>query len=341
MRKISYLALCFCAISLTSFGQVNLSSGLLAYYPFDGSFADVSGKGNNGTGMNGVTFGNDRWGREMRAAYFDGVNDWINVGVPNFTLGHRFTIAFLYNTNNARCQCVMAKANYIKNVDSMQFQIAFNHPSLAYKGMFLGTNHTGTCKFDSTFDMNDRGVLTKTVVPNQWSSFIMIFDNGVKTIYLDGALAYQDSVQGKHPTTVDSCGTSALRFGMWWTKDTRYYSGLLDEVRIYNRALNAQEVTALSTLMTTGTLGTKELSSADDAIKLSPNPANDQLIVTSEFSTRDLNVTVRTVTGQVVRQRAFASGKVTISTGELPSGMYFVEVGSGEIHQTFKVQVQH
>ena len=43
------------------FAQINLDSGLVAHYPFNGNANDESGNGINGT-VNGATLTNDRFG---------------------------------------------------------------------------------------------------------------------------------------------------------------------------------------------------------------------------------------------------------------------------------------
>jgi hypothetical protein len=338
MLKKLHLTFVSCALAIASYAQVNLNSGLLAYYPMNGTFNDASGNNHNGTAMNGAAFGNDKWGGANQAAFFDGVDDWVNVGVPSFTLGHTFTIAFTYNSNNARCQNILAKANLTGSPESLQFQIAFNHPSDPNKGLLFGTNHTGNCLFGSSHDLSDRAALSQVMLPNQWVNVVMIFDNGMKTVYLNGTPYYVERAVGNYPNTVDSCTTSPLRMGMWWQNDPLFFSGLLDEVRIYNRALNWQEV---YTLNTNYTLGTSKLNRESGVFNVFPNPAQNELNVASTLSTQGMDVTLRNITGQVVFESHFTGNKNRISTSELPSGMYFVEVMSGENRQTFKVQVQH
>lgn len=59
-------------------GQVNLDSGLVAYWPFTDSAVDVSG--NNHTGeIFGASDTTDRFGNEKHALFFDGQNDYIIV----------------------------------------------------------------------------------------------------------------------------------------------------------------------------------------------------------------------------------------------------------------------
>ncbi|MFB6305968.1 MAG: LamG-like jellyroll fold domain-containing protein, partial [Flavobacteriales bacterium] len=55
---------------------------LKAYYPFNGNANDESGWGYDGTVMNGANLTTDRFGNDSSAYYFDGVDDYINIGDP-------------------------------------------------------------------------------------------------------------------------------------------------------------------------------------------------------------------------------------------------------------------
>ena len=54
--------------------QVNLDSGLVTYYSFNGNANDESVNGNNGT-VNGATLTTDRFGNANKAYSFDGVKN--------------------------------------------------------------------------------------------------------------------------------------------------------------------------------------------------------------------------------------------------------------------------
>ena len=57
----------------------DLSTGLIAWYPFDGNASDMSGSGNDGT-VHGPVLGIDRHGQANKAYNFDGVDDYIDLG---------------------------------------------------------------------------------------------------------------------------------------------------------------------------------------------------------------------------------------------------------------------
>lgn len=57
---------------------IQLDSGLVAYYPFNGNAIDESGNGNNGA-IFGPTLTEDRFGNKNVAFWFDGISTYIKV----------------------------------------------------------------------------------------------------------------------------------------------------------------------------------------------------------------------------------------------------------------------
>src|SRR5215469_6940919 len=70
----------FTLSSLKSFSQVDLSKGLMAYYPFNGNANDASGNGNNPI-FNNATLTADVYGNPNSAYHFNGVDNYMEI--PN------------------------------------------------------------------------------------------------------------------------------------------------------------------------------------------------------------------------------------------------------------------
>src|ERR1039458_3177906 len=80
MSKISafiFLVASLC-LSIGCFAQVDLSNGLIAWYPFNGNANDASSNGHNGIVKN-ATLTKDRFGNDNNAYYCDGTNKAITV----------------------------------------------------------------------------------------------------------------------------------------------------------------------------------------------------------------------------------------------------------------------
>jgi hypothetical protein len=75
-----------------------------------------------------------------------------------------------------------------------------------------------------------------------------------------------------------------------------------------------------------------------DAIQLYPNPANDHITV-SGLSQKDF-VTITDISGRVVFTESAAKTTLDVSTSEIPSGMYFVKVQSGDAVAVKKLMIR-
>lgn len=78
----------------------------------------------------------------------------------------------------------------------------------------------------------------KEIVYNKWYHTVFVYENGIEKCYLDGELLGQRSFSFN---TV----TSGFEFRIGTQNDDRYFIGNIKDVNVYNRALSANEVTAL------------------------------------------------------------------------------------------------
>jgi len=77
---------------------------------------------------------------------------------------------------------------------------------------------------------------TAAVPLNTWTHLALTFDGGNERLYVNGTLVRTAAVSGAMESAY-----GALRIGgnaVWG----EYFRGLIDEVRIYNRALDASEI---------------------------------------------------------------------------------------------------
>lgn len=114
--------------------------------------------------------------------------------------------------------------------------------------------------------------------------------------------------------------------------ETRYYYFYNWEVDFYGIACLSERVPAVATV-DPDLVGTKNL--AEQALlAITPNPATEILTVeTSVFSETELDVRVIGADGQVLRRQTrqtSAGGRLQISVADLPAGLYFLEISSGE-----------
>jgi hypothetical protein len=238
-KLILWIALIWCSDAV---GQVNLNQGLVAYYPFNGNANDASGNGNNGQLQNGVQPGPDRFGNSNSAYVFDGINDYIRI--PHSTslnFSSAFSIALYFNSIQNSLQALAGKISYSQGIGT-QFQVGLGYSS--YPGVYFGLNPPATgC--NTQISVNNSYVNTGTVSLSQWNCLVATFENGIQRIYLNGVLIQTANTSF---STLNQCSNSDIQIGSWWNLDPQWFKGSIDDVRIYNRALNSSEVSTLCSM---------------------------------------------------------------------------------------------
>ncbi|NUT54740.1 MAG: LamG domain-containing protein, partial [Thermoleophilia bacterium] len=194
--------------------------GLVAAYAFDegaGATAiDATGAGNNGAVV-GATWASGRFGG---ALYFDGQDDY--VGLP--ALGTFYNAGF---TLEAWVQKATAK-NDVGIVGSW-----------AGTGPMLWVDHLAS-RHHLTLGSTMSTYLdsTRNPVPGLWQHLAATFDGATARYYIDGVEVASRAFSG----TVGTANT--WRIAAYGAGPGGFFDGLIDEVRVYDRALSAAEVLA-------------------------------------------------------------------------------------------------
>ena len=202
-------------------------SGLVGYWPMDeggGSVAtDQSGNGNNGT-WNGTQAGSSGYysGGKVGSytGYFNGSNDYV---ATNLTLTGQSSFSATAWVNAA----AGAPTQYLlgQNIVSECWVLALSGG---------GNSVQFRTKSNSTV------VINGTALPiNTWHFIAGIYDGSNMMLYVDGVLSGTSTQTG----ALNNNGYN-IYFGA--RNDAQVpFNGSLDDIRIYNRALSAAEVTAL------------------------------------------------------------------------------------------------
>jgi gliding motility-associated-like protein len=236
MLRILRASLCFLLLCLfvnPIFSQVNLSQGLIAYYPFSGNSNDASGNNINGTNNN-VTLATDKNGTPNSAYYFNGINSYIQLpfsSLYDFKPQDSFSISLWVLPDAGYtwpAQAVVVKAP--PHSDFIMSQWNYGSYILNYKAM---SGYAYTHVLNGTTLLN----------PNPcWYNLITTYKNGVWKLYVNGILESTDFSQTKF---ILQDATSRIAFGKKGESFGDWYKGKLDDVRIYNRAINEDEVKSI------------------------------------------------------------------------------------------------
>ena len=194
--------------------------GLVAAYAFDETSgttaADASGNGRTGL-VAGATWATGRYGGALS---FDGSDDY--VGLP--ALGTFYNSAF---TLEAWVQKATTK-NDVGIVGSW-----------AGSGPMLWVDHLAT-RHHLTLGSSFSSYLDSGVNPSvgQWQHLAATFDGATARYFVDGVQVATRAFSG-------SVGTSdAWRIGAYGSVAGGFFDGLIDEIRVYDRALSSSEIVA-------------------------------------------------------------------------------------------------
>jgi hypothetical protein len=81
----------------------------------------------------------------------------------------------------------------------------------------------------------DRFLIQMLVPPNEWHHIALVYDGKTVNYYLDGSSEVSDDLAGNIKQTADPVI-------MGHNENNEWYSGLLDEVAIFNAALNQNDI---------------------------------------------------------------------------------------------------
>ena len=215
------------------------TNGLIGYWAFEeqsGTTAgDSSGNGNTGTLVNGPTWTTGKVG--SGALDFDGTNDY--VAVSNSTSlqvagsGNSFAVSLWMNGPAAQSNTPFL----IGTEASISIQRGWALMSNATNRRLTFFVHDGTTGYATG------GAAGTEFNANAWTHVVLIVDRSTSLaeIWINGTRRDADSISG--------AGSFEKNAGVWVgvseANTARAYTGSLDEVRIYNRALSAAETNQL------------------------------------------------------------------------------------------------
>ncbi|MBU0486624.1 MAG: PKD domain-containing protein [Bacteroidetes bacterium] len=212
---------------------INLDSGLVAHYPFNGNANDESGNNNHGT-VNGAVLTADRFGNANKAYNFNGTNNSI-VGNTDtlLELAHNRTIS------------AWARSTRIGNPEG----IAGYYGSTPWDnndGYLLSLSTTG--KLDAVeANYNGGAGAWDNVLSNDtyagdsiWHFIVGWRSNDTTYLYVDGIR--QTAFSTRVPTFIN--GKLIIGNTFAGTND-QFFKGQIDDIRIYNRPLNQAEIDSL------------------------------------------------------------------------------------------------
>jgi hypothetical protein len=307
--------------------QVNLDSGLVAYYPFNGNANDESGNGNNGTVI-GAVLTSDRFGNDSSAYEFDGTSTYITI--PSSTTLESPTIqlsqvAWIYAYSWSLIGQAFGPVTMKSNSGTNAFQYRL---SVGVEGINTAINN-----------WNNAVTILDTLNFNEWYMIVTTLKDDTVRAYINNVFIGLGTLTG--PINQDNL---PLEIGRDVPGATEIFHGKIDDIRIYNRALIPDEIDSLYNSIPTSIDNPSALISRSfELYQNYPNPFNP--ITTIRYSlpkALDIKIDVFDVVGQ--RVMTLVQGKVSIGYhkvefdgGDLASGVYFCMIQAGDFIRTRKM----
>ena len=209
-----------------------ITAGLVAAYEFTGNANDVSGNGNDGV-VNGPGLDADRFGNVGSAYLFDGLNDTIDsAGI--FSPQNEGTLSLWFNMNGSEPTNSIISSRSDNGYLNGDFFLSPDHttnaPSVAYwsgSGVWYGVG--------SPTPLSSEGWHH---IAWSWST------SGISRLYVDNVVTDGTVVPvpifGNVPLAIGRAGHISVG-----SPNYDYFSGSIDDVYIYDRALSPTEVSTL------------------------------------------------------------------------------------------------
>jgi hypothetical protein len=226
--------------------DIDLTNGLVAYYPFNGNANDESGNGNHGV-VYGAILTADRFSKMQSAYSFD--------GVPGTRIQTNYS-GILGSASRSISVWVNKTSNVTASSQILTWGLPSNNTINVAGGslfsLFMSTwNGIPFIGLDNGYSAI--GVKNNNLSDRLWHNYTIVFDNTMGTsnvnlkIYIDGILAQNDVIY--NALNLNTIQDIYLVIGEFWrsTGELRTFDGKIDDVRVYNRVLTQEQITYLAT----------------------------------------------------------------------------------------------
>lgn len=312
MKKI--LIIVHCSFLFSVSGQINLDSGLVAYYPFEGDANDLSTYTLNGIPSN-VTYSTGVFGLPNSSALFDGTDSsYVDCGVDNRGIDDTITISAFVRTTFDGIGDIVSKYDP-GNDHGYHFQLSLG------KIRFAGRDGSGA--YRST------GFSLTSINDSVWHHIVgQVFGN-TWVIYIDCTAEGAQSASFASP---DISSNANLGIGKDVFNDQKYLDCEVDEVRIYDRLLTTDE---MDSLCATAILArVPESKKKDEHFHIYPNPATEKLTLVVDGSLEDAQIEIYDFSGKKLHDEIAQYPTVVVDIAHLNPGNYLVKISSNGLVRT-------
>lgn len=229
--KNSITLTCMIILIASTFLNAQISkNGLIAHYLFNADAKDASGNNNHGLAYGGVFPTKDRYNNDCGAMQFNGSDGYIHVPHSKSLSAPQseYTIALWFKAldgseySDLQWMTICCKSNIEKETKSSpQFRLQSTRYTVSINTDF-------TEKFDHKIEFN------------KWYHYAVTYDGSYCRVYLNNKEIVNWAYNTKfYPNEL------AMEIGRDLPGAIEYFCGVMDELVIYDRALNTKEISKL------------------------------------------------------------------------------------------------
>ena len=288
----------------------NLNTGLVAYFKLDSNVADSSTSVMHCVGSNLVNASGIRC--DSNTAYsFNGNSSKVVCGASDRGVTNTVSISVWVKTTTVSSVNTFIVEKYDWQVDKGYYLALKN--GIPYIAARNTSNNTGAF----TWNANQ----TFLVTDGQWHHLLGVVSQNNLEIWVDGVLKATSSLVANTP---DLTNNYNLNIGYYYkgslSGNTNYYTGTLDEVRLYNRDLTSIEIDALSTERNTYT--SNSITVCDSMVSPSGESWYASGVYQDTVSNLCLGDSIYNINLTVLSHDSSQLNEVTCGTYTSPSGNY-------------------
>ena len=208
------------------------SKGLAGWWKAEGDPTDSSGNNHDGTLLNGAGFAPGQVGQAFN---FDGANDYVRVeDAPSLNLVQHTLSAWIYLKGmNGQYSGIIVKQN----------------PNNTGRNYYFGLTGVGYLHYSIQAGASYGMLNSASAVPlNTWTHVAATYDGNAMRVYING----QEDASLQVGAITPSVTTAPLMIGWTNENDVRYFYGSIDEAKVYDRALGADEILSESSIDSDG-----------------------------------------------------------------------------------------
>lgn len=226
----------------------DFTSGMVAYYNFNGASLTDSSGFNNNIVFNNATPTKDRNGKDNNAYLFDGVSSYMRVANSASLNPNSITLHAIVKVNAFYHGAAHGNFILVKSWDQAygMYMLQFSDFLPANPGVdTLHENFLGGYGDNPGNAGNASGVISSGnyVAKNTWYKLTYTYDGLVGKLYINGVLI--NSLVRTPIFTANSADVYIGRNNDPYSLYPFWFNGVIDEIRIYNRALPAKAVAQL------------------------------------------------------------------------------------------------